>query len=703
MNRIIATALIWLSLAIDVFAQAPAPVPALPDSPRITTYSISASTCACSVGFAIYGQTGTPVDAWIQVYVNGIAYLSTDPTFGWSLSSVSGPLNSIARPITNAVLTFNSAQTGTVVILGDRRPSRTTQFSENRGVPARDLNQAVTDLQATQRELWDKSNRSVVGQPGEVFSPLPKASTRANQFLCFDALGSPAVCTTSPGSGTLNLATINVTQSPYNAKCDGATDDHVAIQAAVTSAQTVGGAVLFPSLCLTTAAITVTGPMTFYGMGSNSGLLINAAVDGIDINTPSAVYVYNMSIKYSDAFANSLNTNAISITAPGGGNAQNVGSIVSNVSFYQAYTAIATVRASLFTFANNQVTSQGSSTGNYTATYGFNIANAAFGGDAGDSSIYGNNIAGVRTASIYFQSSGGLKIFGNKLNGSTVAVQIALASGINTTGVYVNNNSIEGMVDSCLFASRQGTTGTLAAVTFDGNECSAAYAVHVPTDANGVWLTGLNFVGGYYQGGNLSLVANIDSVNGFVFQGVTINPTAGTVTPVSAGSAATNGSIGTYSCGGVGSCGPNAITSPATWSFIGIGEQSCSLLPFFGGAATTVAVQGCSYAVVDRRVTVNFFISMSAKGGTGTISIQGLPIAPAAVSTEFWVHRRADGSRRQGLFAGSDMLGVDNAGSTILSVFTQGASVRGGLSDTNFGSCSGGSPCTIVGTISYIR
>ena len=210
--------------------------------------------------------------------------------------------------------------------------------------------------------------------------------------------------------------------------------------------------------------------------------------------------------------------------------------------------------------------------------------------------------------------------------------------------MYVNNNSIEGMVDSCLYASRQGTTGTLAAVTFDGNECSASYAIHVPTDASGVWLTGLNLRWRVLSGRHhLSLVANIDSVNGFVFQGVTINPTAGTVNPVSAGSAATNGSIGTYSCGGVGSCGPNAITSPATWSFIGIGEQSCSLLPFFGGAATTVAVQGCSYAVVDRRVTVNFFISMSAKGGTGNFSIQGLPIAPGRGHREFRVHRHTDG------------------------------------------------------------
>ena len=193
MRKIALALALILGLANGAAAQAPPPIPALPDSPRITTYSISTSTCACSVGFAIYGQSGTPVDAWIQVYVNGTAYLSTDSTFGWSLSSVSGPLNSIARPITNAVLTFNSAQTGTIVIVGDRRPSRTTQFSENRGVPARDLNQAVTDLQATQRELWDKSNRSIVGQPGEVLLPLPNAAGRAGQNLVFDANGQPSL------------------------------------------------------------------------------------------------------------------------------------------------------------------------------------------------------------------------------------------------------------------------------------------------------------------------------------------------------------------------------------------------------------------------------------------------------------------------------------------------------------------------------
>lgn len=233
LSRIIASALVWLGLSIGAFAQAPQPVPALPDSARLTSYSISTSTCACSVGFQIYGS-GTDVDEWIQVYVNGIAKLSTDPTFGWSLSSVTGSLGSIPRPITNAILTFNAAQTATVAIVGNERPRRLSQFSENRGVAARDLNQAVTDVIAVQRELWDKANRSIVGQPGDVLLPLPSVAARAGQTLCFDGLGNPMVCSIGAVVPTNLFSTanlwsalqtfssgINGNNSPFNATFAG--------------------------------------------------------------------------------------------------------------------------------------------------------------------------------------------------------------------------------------------------------------------------------------------------------------------------------------------------------------------------------------------------------------------------------------------------------------------------------------------------
>jgi hypothetical protein len=122
---------------VRAFAQVPAPVSALPDTERRTSYSISSSTCACAVGFALYGD-GIDYANWIEVYLNGAIV----PQSGnWTLSS---PTNSdfsrLSRPITDAVITFTANQTGTIQIVGARRPRRTSQFTENRGVAARDLN-----------------------------------------------------------------------------------------------------------------------------------------------------------------------------------------------------------------------------------------------------------------------------------------------------------------------------------------------------------------------------------------------------------------------------------------------------------------------------------------------------------------------------------------------------------------------------------
>lgn len=187
-------AALFLVLSIAHASAQPPPVPALPDTTRVTSYSITGTTCACSVGFAIYGDS-TDVDEWIQVYVGGTAFPSTDPTYGWSLSSATGPLATIPRPITNAVLTFNSVHTATVAIVGSVRPRRTAQFAENRGVAARDLNQWLTYIVAGMRELWDKANRSIVGQPGDVLTPLPPAATRGNSnsgtLLGFGGDGQP--------------------------------------------------------------------------------------------------------------------------------------------------------------------------------------------------------------------------------------------------------------------------------------------------------------------------------------------------------------------------------------------------------------------------------------------------------------------------------------------------------------------------------
>jgi len=201
-RRLILAACLMAGLT-PAFAQAPAPVPALPDTERRTSYSISGTTCACAVGFALYGDS-TDYQNWVEVWINGQQATFNDPARGWTITSPSGSLATLSRPITDAVLTFTSTQTGTIQIVGARRPRRTSQVAENRGVAARDFNQTITDLVAQNREVWDKINdvtgRAVLAPPGETLKVLAAAASRANLGACFDSGGNLVSCASVPST-----------------------------------------------------------------------------------------------------------------------------------------------------------------------------------------------------------------------------------------------------------------------------------------------------------------------------------------------------------------------------------------------------------------------------------------------------------------------------------------------------------------------
>jgi hypothetical protein len=183
------------------WAQAPPPVPAEPDAERRTRYSGVTSAATFPVGFDIYGD-GTDFTAWLEVWVNG-----TKQNGNWSLVPVAGSFTTLARPLlaANLNVVFTTAQSGTIDIVGARRPRRTSQLSENSGVTARDFNQVVTDLWMTQRERWDRTSRSILAPPGETLNPLVPAATRAGQYLCFDGTGQPATCAAVGGGAGVSL------------------------------------------------------------------------------------------------------------------------------------------------------------------------------------------------------------------------------------------------------------------------------------------------------------------------------------------------------------------------------------------------------------------------------------------------------------------------------------------------------------------
>lgn len=181
---------------------APPPVPALPDSARITTYTITAQTGPFAVGFQLYGD-GSDYGNWIQVWL-GAVLTGTLLNAGtdYTLSSATGPLASIPRPITDATITLAVATTGTLTIIGAQRPRRLTEFAEGAGVAARDLNQIFNTVFAELREGWDKL--------------LTTTSQGAAQSAT-QAAASAASATASAASATANAASASTSAAAASA------------------------------------------------------------------------------------------------------------------------------------------------------------------------------------------------------------------------------------------------------------------------------------------------------------------------------------------------------------------------------------------------------------------------------------------------------------------------------------------------------
>lgn len=268
-------------------AQAPAPVPALPDTERRTSYSIGGTTCACAVNFALYGDS-TDYQNWVEVFLNGVRVNFNDATFGWTLSTPSGSFASLARPISNAVLTFNSVQTGTVQIVGARRPRRTSQFNEGTGVPTRSFNQILTDIVATQRELWDKTNdvtgRAILGLPGETVGPLPSAAARANQFLMFNASGNPT--TASPSLGLGNVVGPISSVNNHVAVFSGTTGTVIADGGSIGSTTLTGDVTGSGTVTFATTLATVNGNVGSFGSATQC---LNVTVNAKGLITAASV------------------------------------------------------------------------------------------------------------------------------------------------------------------------------------------------------------------------------------------------------------------------------------------------------------------------------------------------------------------------------------------------------------------------------
>lgn len=185
--------------------------PALPDAERLTEYTIAvASVGPYSAGFHIYADDDDYAQ-WLEVWDDGVQLTAVTD---YTVSSVAGgaDLSIIARPITDAQITFTTARSGAIKIVGARRPRQASQFTNGVSVTADQHNRRYTDLMAIGRELFDKFKRAIVAPAGEEMAVLPTAADRASKFAAYDADGNP-IATANSVTGTPAIASAIVNDS----------------------------------------------------------------------------------------------------------------------------------------------------------------------------------------------------------------------------------------------------------------------------------------------------------------------------------------------------------------------------------------------------------------------------------------------------------------------------------------------------------
>jgi hypothetical protein len=252
----------------------------------------------------------------------------------------------------------------------------------------------------------------------------------------------------------------NVKDPQYGAKGDGV-DDTAAINRAIAAIIAAGGGTLyFPKgVYKATASLTeITVPVDIVGAGRFNTFLLTQT-SGVNLLTISANFcrVSGFEILYNGVTAATSGSGVLLKNT--------LHTTIDRCNIHDFYINIDTISAAYYTIFDNYI---------YNAElYNIRVQNIAD-GDAGDSKISLNTMEAFgkpnMTAHIYQQSSGGLRIIGNKLLHGKSGVVVQIVDGAVTSILIINANSIELQTEAFIKVQRANATGSLPLVSITGNE-----------------------------------------------------------------------------------------------------------------------------------------------------------------------------------------------------------------------------------------
>jgi hypothetical protein len=294
--------------------------------------------------------------------------------------------------------------------------------------------------------------------------------------------------------------------SPY-------TDDTAAIQAAIDAA-TAGGTIYFPPGIYRVdgeLSVVVEG-ITFMGAGRVATKLQTTSTDQ-DLVTVEANHFRMVGMSLSRAGA-TAGAGSSGLYLKSGTYASVEDCTIAGTAGEGFYDTVKTLDAHGWTLFNTTISD--------AVRYGVLVRNTAA-PDTGDSTILACilDTAAAADAAIRVESSGGLRIVGNKISHHDIGVDLQVADGVNTSVLIINGNSIEAQDVVNIRLGRSGTTGLWGGITITGNQIlggSAGDGIIYAEGAYSVIVSGNAMLGDPSQIAiDVQAAANMASISGNTF------------------------------------------------------------------------------------------------------------------------------------------------------------------------------------------
>jgi len=431
-------------------------------------------------------------DADLEVLVDGVVKtLSTHYTVSGAGNNSGGDVTFLSAPAADAI----------VVRRRNMQLVRSVDYQYQGDLPNSVLNPDLDAPILIAQQLQEQVGRAARGPAGETWTELPAAADRIDKFLVFDATtgeaelstvtqtqvasavaaayaaGSTADAVTFLQAGTgAESRSVQAKLREYVSISDfgvlGAGNDAAILQEAINAVQGTSAAILIPgntTIALGTTPVTSAGSVRLIGLGGKDRTYITWT------STTMTAWAHTGGVAGGLILEGITFSGPVSCTAGGAISVNSLSGVacagvnIHDCAFVNGFRQLYMPQAHSWEITGNTFTDY-VECGLYTAN------TITVGQDEGDSYFSNNGMfAGVLASAkgIVQAGAGGLKVIGNKMYGGQYGYYMDLDSGVDTSILIIQGNSIEFQLHSGVRLRNTAGGASFTQIVINGNQFAA--------------------------------------------------------------------------------------------------------------------------------------------------------------------------------------------------------------------------------------